>query len=83
MTTKLCQGQQIFFGNNMKYSDFTAGKTFLRNKRLSAPRPYCPKKMASTNKILLKFFLKVQVSAFIEKVNMPDKFQRNRWSRSP
>ena len=31
MAAKLCKEQQISFGNNMKYFDFTDGKHFLRN----------------------------------------------------
>ena len=48
MAPKLCK-EQILLNNNMKYSDFIAGKYVFLNSLLS--RPYCLKKITSSEKI--------------------------------
>ena len=79
MAEKLCKEQQIAFGNSTKCSDFIDGKYI--NSALKGP--YCSKKIASSKKICLYFSLKFLVSALIDIINMPEEFQKNRWSRSP
>ena len=57
MSPKLCKEQQMyasFAKNRLKYSDFIAGKYFLRNKHLSGP--YFAKKSACSKKMLMIFF---------------------------
>ena len=80
MAEKLCKEQQKSFGNNVKYSDFIDGKIIFLEK-LALKGPYCSKKIASSKKFCQCFLLEFLVSAFIDIINMPEKFQENRWSR--
>ena len=65
----------------MKYSDFTDGKCFLAKLALK----WSPKRKSRLVEIFADisyFLLKFQVSVFIEMIDILEKFQRNRWSRS-
>ena len=71
MAAKLCKEQQISFSNSTKYSHFIDGKYFF--EKLA---PYCSKKIASSKKkLLIDFLLKFLVSAYIDMINMSEKFQ--------
>ena len=74
MAPKLCKEQQISFSINKNYFDFIADKYSWEITLLF--------KIASSKKVCGYFLLKFLVSAFIDIINMPEKFQRNRWSRS-
>ena len=50
-------------------------------KRLKGP--HCSKKIASSKENCRYFWLEFLLSAFIDIINMLEKFQENRWSRSP
>ena len=81
MAAKLCKKLQILFGNNMKYSNFIDGKYFLRNWCLKGP--HFSKKPHLVKRFTDIFSLKFLISVFVGIINMPENFQKNRWSRSP
>ena len=70
------------------FSKVSSWKIWKSTKRkqiegLGAQGSYCSKKISSSKKICWYFLLKFLVSALIDIINMPQEFQKNRWSRSP
>ena len=82
MAEKFCKEGQISFGNSTKYSDFIDGKYIFLDQRLKGL--YFSKKIAPSKKICWYFFTEISgIGQLIDIINMPDEFQKNRWSRSP
>ena len=70
------------------FSKVSSWKIWKSTKRkqiegLGAQGSYCSKKISSSKNICWYFLLKFLVSTLIDVINMPEEFQKNRWSRSP
>ena len=72
MAPKLCKEQQIWFGNNVKYSDFIAGDIFFAKWALKMT--LLLKKIKSSEKFCGYFLLLCLVLAFVDIINI---YQRN------